>query len=403
VKRALFLIAAWLFAGSGAAALQAPLYQDPAKTRDALRRALAQQQAAEIRSKQLQAQAAQAVEAADKTAREAAAAAASIQQAEAGIAAAEARIALVDRERATLRAQLGAEQEPLVRLTAALQQFSLRPVALSLLRPGSVSETVYTRALLASAIPVVRQRTTHLRAQLARSRALRQQAAQFAVSLRDETAHLQQRQTQLAELETRQRLASREANGNASRESEHVLALAEQARDLDSLIGELDRAGDLRRRLAALPGPVLRPPQPEEARFAAVPAPATDKANGAGPPPKPYLLPVTGRTVAGFGAAEDAGTSRGITFAPRPGAEVVSPAAGRVVFAGPYRGYGQIVIIDHDGGWTSLVTGLGRLDVGVGDRLVGGSPLGVAGQGRPTISLELRREGEPVNPLQYIG
>jgi septal ring factor EnvC (AmiA/AmiB activator) len=114
------------------------------------------------------------------------------------------------------------------------------------------------------------------------------------------------------------------------------------------------------------------------------------------------LLPVVGRTVAGFGAPEGPGTSRGITFAPTAGAQVVAPAAGRVVFAGPYRGYGRIVIIDHDGGWTSLVTGLARLDVGVGDRLVGGSPLGVAGPGQPTISLELRREGEPVNPLQYI-
>jgi len=81
---------------------------------------------------------------------------------------------------------------------------------------------------------------------------------------------------------------------------------------------------------------------------------------------------------------------------------VVSPAAGRVVFAGPYRGYGRIVIIGHEGGWTSLITGLARLDIRVGDNLVGGSPLGVAGQGQPTISLELRRAGEPVNPLQYL-
>jgi len=106
--------------------------------------------------------------------------------------------------------------------------------------------------------------------------------------------------------------------------------------------------------------------------------------------------------VAGFGAAQDGGASSGITLAPRPGAQVVSPAAGRVVFAGPYRGYGRIAIIDHDGGWTSLVTGLSRLDVRVGDRLVGGSPLGVAGPGQPAISLELRRDGKPVNPLQFI-
>jgi septal ring factor EnvC (AmiA/AmiB activator) len=402
MKRVLFGVAAWLLAGSGAAALQTPAGQDPAKIREALRDAVAQQRIAEARSQRLQAQAARAVQAADKTSSEAAAVAASIQQAEAGIAAAEARIALVDRERATLRAQLGVEQEPLVRLTAALQQFSLRPVALSLLRPGSVKETVYTRALLANAVPIVRQRTAHLRTQLARSRVLRQQAEQLAGTLRDETTHLTERQQSLAKLESRQRLASRNVTGDAAREAEHALALGEQARDLDSLVGELDRAGELRRRLAALPGPVLRPPQPAEARLAAAPALAANQTSTTGPPPEPYLLPVAGRTVAGFGAAQDGGASSGITLAPRPGAQVVSPAAGRVVFAGPYRGYGRIAIIDHDGGWTSLVTGLSRLDVRVGDRLVGGSPLGVAGPGQPAISLELRRDGKPVNPLQFI-
>jgi septal ring factor EnvC (AmiA/AmiB activator) len=106
--------------------------------------------------------------------------------------------------------------------------------------------------------------------------------------------------------------------------------------------------------------------------------------------------------VAGFGVAGDGGTSSGLTLAPRPGAQVVAPAAGRVAFAGPYRGYGRIVIIEHEGGWTSLITGLARVDVRVGDRLVAGAPLGVAGQGQPQVSLELRRDNEPVNPLQYL-
>ena len=88
-------------------------------------------------------------------------------------------------------------------------------------------------------------------------------------------------------------------------------------------------------------------------------------------------------------------------LAAAPGAQVVAPAAGRVAFAGAYRGFGDIVIIDHSGGWTSLVTGLGRLDVRVGDVLVGGAPLGVAGpQGAAKgVTLELRHDGQPVNPL----
>jgi septal ring factor EnvC (AmiA/AmiB activator) len=145
----------------------------------------------------------------------------------------------------------------------------------------------------------------------------------------------------------------------------------------------------------------LRPARPEDARLAAAPPPPAE-VSAAGPPPSPYLLPVAGRTVAGFGAAGEHGVSSGLTLAPRPGAQVVAPAAGRVAFAGPYRGYGRIVILEHDGGWISLVTGLARVDVRVGDRLVAGGPLGVAGQGQPHISLELRRDNTPVNPLQYV-
>jgi septal ring factor EnvC (AmiA/AmiB activator) len=60
------------------------------------------------------------------------------------------------------------------------------------------------------------------------------------------------------------------------------------------------------------------------------------------------------------------------------------------------------VIIEHDGGWTSLVTNLGRLDVNVGETVVQGAPLGAAGPGRPTVTVELRKDGAPINPLQAL-
>lgn len=81
---------------------------------------------------------------------------------------------------------------------------------------------------------------------------------------------------------------------------------------------------------------------------------------------------------------------------------MIAPGAGRVVFAGPYQGYGTIVIIEHGGGWTSLVTGLTTLDTRVGRTVVTGSPLGQAGPGRPVLTLELRKDGQPVNPLDYL-
>jgi len=375
---------------------------DPAHTRAELRTALAESRAAEARSERLEREAAAAQGAAERTAREAAALAARIQQAEAAAAAAEARLALATRELALLREQLGHEQQPVVHLTAALQQFSRRPLALSVLRPGSVKEAVYLRAMLDTAVPRIKAQTAGLRDRLARSRALREEALAASGQLRTEQARLAERRTQLAALETRQRLASRAATGNAAREAERALALAEEARDLDALVDELDRAGGLRARLAALPGPLPRPARPEDARLASVTqVPSLEPSSTA--PPAPYLLPVTGRTVLGFGAPQGSGASSGLTLAPRPGAQVVAPAAGRVAFAGPYRGYGRIVIIEHANGWTSLVTGLARADVEVGEQLVGGAPLGIAAQSRPQITLELRRAGEPVNPLRFVG
>jgi septal ring factor EnvC (AmiA/AmiB activator) len=396
--RKLALLAALLLAPAAAA----PLPDDPARTRAELRAALAESRAAQARSAQLERAAAGARDAAERTAREAAALAAQIQQAEAALAVAETRLVLATRERAILREELGREQQPIVHLTAALQQFSRRPLALSVLRPGSVKETVYLRAMLDSAVPQVQARTAGLRARLAQSRRLREDARTAAEQLRAGQERLAERRSALAALETQQRLAARAASGSANREAERALALAEEARDLDSLVDELDRAGDLRARLAALPGPLLRPARPEEARLAEVddalsPGPSTAAA------PAPYLLPVTGRTVLGFGVPRGSSTSTGLTLAPRPGAQVVAPAAGRVAFAGPYRGYGRIVILEHSGGWTSLVTGLARTDVAVGEQLVAGAPLGIAAQARPAITLELRRDGEPVNPLRFVG
>ncbi|MEZ5749940.1 MAG: peptidoglycan DD-metalloendopeptidase family protein [Caenibius sp.] len=389
-----------LLAGPGAAQ-SGPRPADPGSARTALQQALAAQREAEARGARLEAEATRANEAVEKTAREAAALAARIQQSEAAIAASEARLRIVARERAIQRQRLARMQRPLVRLTAALQKLSRRPMALSVLRPGSLQDLVYMRAVLAAAIPQVERRTASLRAEIAKNRQLAQRATALIDRRRADEAGLEVRRRQLAALETRQRLAQRQASGTAAREAERALALGEQARDLDTLIGQLDEIGNLRQRLAALPGPIMRPPRPAESEV--MNSPSTPAVAGADRPPGAYQLPVAGRTIAGFGAIRGGGTqSAGITLAPRASAQIIAPAGGRVAFAGPYRGYGRIVIIEHGGGWTSLVTGLGRVDVQVGQQLVSGSPLGIAAARNPAVTLELRRAGEPVNPLEVM-
>ena len=110
-----------------------------------------------------------------------------------------------------------------------------------------------------------------------------------------------------------------------------------------------------------------------------------------------------GRTLRGFGSVDSSGVrSDGILLRAGGGAQVVTPAPGRVAFAGPFRGYGRIVIVEHPGGWTSLVTGLARTDVTVGEQLGEGASLGVAPSAGGPIGFELRLGGRPANPLDHL-
>ncbi|MBW8753933.1 MAG: peptidoglycan DD-metalloendopeptidase family protein [Sphingomonadales bacterium] len=397
------LLPASMLAAAGALAQQS--FDDAGDARRALAEARSQGATARERAEGLEAEAARSSAAADRTASEAAAVAARIQQTEADIAGHQAQARLIGREQAVLRARLAERQQPVVRLTAALQRLSRRPPALALLRPGSVRDTMYMRALLATMLPEVQKRTANLRAEIDHGRALQHRAALAAQNLRESQRALADRRRTLAALETRQRLDSRAVTGQADRESERALALAEQARDLGTLTEDLRRAGALRDQLAQLPGPVMRPARPEEAQVATTEVEHAQVSAGL----SSYLLPIAGRLVSGFGDARQGGGQpagaprvRGIALLARGGAQVIAPAPGRVAFAGPYRGYGNIVIIEHAGGWTSLITGLARLDASVGTQLLGGSPLGTAAAGQSIVTLELRRDGEPVNPLEFV-
>ncbi|MEM6907585.1 MAG: peptidoglycan DD-metalloendopeptidase family protein [Pseudomonadota bacterium] len=387
---------------------------DPVEAAAQLERATKQSENAAERAQQFAATAEEASAAADKTASEAAAIAAQIQQSEADIKAAEARYSLARNARTTLSTRLAKRQQPLVRLTGALQTSARRPLTLSALQPGSLKELVYVRAVLASAVPEIRARTGTLRRELERGKELESGAANALESLRTSEIELARKRDELADLEAEQRLASSEARSNAVRINERALALAEEARDLDGLVKRLDEAAALRRTLAALPGPVMRPANLSASQEIPLGDAGQVVLNGQGAEaiassderaaaPQPYQLPVGGRIITGFGEAQSSGLrSKGLEMSTASSGQVVSPGAGRVAFAGPYRGYGRIVIIEHEGGWTSLVTGLERTDIAVGEDVISGSPLGVAAGTAPLIALELRKSGEPVNPLQFV-
>ncbi len=308
---------------------------DPALARSALTRAIREGTRAKYRAEQREEDARRATERAERTAAQAAAVAARIQETEARIAARQAQIRLMAARRERLDARLAWRQEPLIRLSAALQRLSRRPPVLGLLRPGSIRDAVYLRALLSTMLPQVEARTAALRAELARIRELARQQAGAAQSLAHEQQRLRQRQQRLAQIEAEERLDLRRVAGIASRENERALALAERARDLEDLVEVVGEQGRLSAELEALPGPVMRPLRPSESQVAEVEAPSAMPSALAN-----YILPVAGRLVTGFGASTGGGrSSRGIVLAARGGAQVVAPAGGRVAFAGPYRGW----------------------------------------------------------------
>lgn len=290
------------------------------------------------------------------------------------------------------------KQGPTVRLMAALQSLSRRPPVLALVQPGSVTDMVHVRAVLSSILPVVQSRTADLRADIARGRALRSAADQALASLKNSQATLVTQRNQLAALAVERRTAANTLAGNAMAEQDRAIALGEEARDIVDLMGRIDESADRRAALAKLSGPVMRPARPGDPR--ALPA-ETEVAEAA---QAPYRLPVVGRVVTGLGEVSDTGVrARGVTIATRPSAQVVAPTGGRVAFAGPYRGFGNIVIIDHGRSWTTLVTSLAALDVKVGDIVEQGSPIGRAGFERPTVTVELRRGGQPVDIARLVG
>ena len=358
--------------------------------------ARAQSQAAAERAAKLDAAAGAERDQAVKALAQEQALAAKVQQAQADITAATARIALVDRLLSDQQQRLAVQQGPIARLVAALCSLAQRPGAVAVMQPGSVADLVHVRAVLGSTLPLVQARTAGLRGELDRNRRLRGDALLAAQSLTDSRRRLESDRIALARLEAEHRLKSQNFTRSSLAESDRAIGLGERARDLVDQMRTTGDAAQTARALAQLPGPLPRPAQPGEVVPGALPW-ATASA--------PWRLPITGRLITGFGEVSDAGvTSRGLTFVVAGEADVGAPAAGRVIFAGPFRGYGNVVIIDHGGGWTTLVSGLGALTVAINQPVGQGALIGAAQAGDDRrITVELRRKGRPVDPVVLTG
>jgi septal ring factor EnvC (AmiA/AmiB activator) len=125
-------------------------------------------------------------------------------------------------------------------------------------------------------------------------------------------------------------------------------------------------------------------------------------------------FPVNGSRIKVFGAPDSVGgTEKGISIASRPAAQVTAPCDGWVVYAAPFRNYGQVLILNGGGGYHVVLAGMDRISVNVGQFVLTGEPVAVMGNGpqgtatlassaaRPVLYVEFRKDGTPVDPSPW--
>ena len=316
---------------------------------------------------------------------------------------------------------LSAGQKDTAQLIAALQTMTRRPRALMFLRPASASETVRSANVMLAVLPALQDRTATLRQQVADLSETQAALSGEEEKYRQELDSLRKDQKDLerlrAEREEQRAGVLKEAEG----ESQRLKKMASEARDIQDLLAKLEVEARLREKFARLPAPKPRPaglaervrsasrqpavaeaPQAKKARPSSPTVAMTPPANMRGS----FRMPAEGPVTQRFGAAmAGGGSSKGILIRTRSQAQVIAPSSGRVVFAGPFRGYGQLLIIAHGNGYHSLLAGMARIDEKVGASVQAGSPVGVmdgADDGDPKLYLELRQRGAPVDPMPWL-
>ncbi len=362
------------------------LAQNPGERLDsALQRARSDQAAAEKEGRRLDQIAARARNAAERLRAEEQAAAQAIDAAEARITSADAQLRLADAYVAAHRERLAREQQPAAALLAGLAVMARRPPLLALADRGSTDELVEVRLLLASTLPAIRARTDKLSAELAEGQRLRQAAVAGRGELTASRQALVQRRARFAELEQRAQQQALDIGGEALSAGDVALAAGEDAERLGAAEANSRAIRSLAQQLARADA---APPRPVAGEGALT------------KPPFAYALPAAAPVTNGLASVSSSGVrSRGVTLATSRGAAVTAPAGGVVRFAGPFRNYDGVVVIDHGGGWISLIVNVAG-SLRAGDRVNLGDGLGRA---LGPIQVELSQNGRRISPALIAG
>ena len=350
-------------------------------------------------------------------------AARTVQNVEERLNAFEKRLAGLERAEARKTAALEKRRAALTATLGALERLGRQPPEVVIASRATLGDAIRTSLLLAAAVPALEGEARRLREELDALAALRREITAERAGIAAASSRLSAERRRLDALLARKSAASRMTLEKRRVAERRVARLAAEASDLRELMERLS---------VAAPPPGAKPPdekppgakppaeEPSAGKPPATIAPAPGDTAGvplvagvARAAPRSFTaargtlpLPVRGRVVGLFGRpGENGARAKGITIETRPGARVITPYDGRVVFAGPFRRYGQLLIIENGEGYHTLLAGLTRIDSGLGQWLLAGEPVGVMGpgsNGNPTLYVELRRRGEAISPLPWL-
>jgi septal ring factor EnvC (AmiA/AmiB activator) len=346
-----------------------------------------------------------------------------IEEAETKAAEMENRLDTLTGSEAAIHRSLDNRRDVLIAVLAALQRMGHKPPPALLAQPEDVLRAIRASMLLGAVLPQLRSETealandlqdlVALRAAIATERA---ELARQLETRRDERERLE------ALIEARQKSigAAQEA---LSAERARMQALAGQAANLKDLVSRMenelesarkaaeqarkaeeDRARLTEEQAAAAKARFALTPQRDPARLA--PAIAFADAKGM------LSMPASGNVIKYFGASSEfGGVEKGLSLATRPRAIVSAPSDGYIAFSGPWRSYGQLLIVNAGGGYYVVLAGMARTDVAVGQFVLAGEPVGVMGDGtaktaasvaigatQPILYVEFRKDGAAIDP-----
>ncbi len=314
------------------------------------------------------------------------------------------------------RNSLESRRRQLSSLIAALQRFALNSSTVLIAMPTTPADTIRSALLLRGTLPTISERANALAAEIKSLADVRVSLTDARRKLDEERAGLDRERAVLEGLIARKTQALRGARNAQKAAAERADRLGREATNLRDLVSRLEagrsgsaesapNAGTNFREPARNAVPSARSPDAsgKNRQMAALP-PANDRHSQTSLP-SAGNLPVPGRIIGRFKSSINGLRSDGITIRTIPGATVTATRGGRIVFSGPFKGLGKLLIIEHRGAYHLLLAGLERIDAEVGDTVLAGEPVGVmsaSGSAAPTLYLELRRKGQPVNPTPWL-